>query len=62
MADCEAGARQKTEQAEYTESHMAQGNGHSFPFKVSEISVFLKNHLNKLPSMFYFMKCGACRL
>lgn len=38
------------------------GNGHAFPFKVSEINVFPKNHLNKLPSMFCFMKCGTCQL
>lgn len=55
-------SKPKTGQAEYTKSHMARGNGHSSPFKVSGIDVFLKNHLNKLTSMFYFMKSGACRL
>lgn len=41
---------------------MVQGNGHAFPFKVSEINIFLKNHLNELASMFYFLQCGACWL
>lgn len=63
VADREAGAgwkpcRPSTPQARW----LKRGNGHMFPFQGSEISVFLKNHLNKLTSRFYFIKWGVGRL
>lgn len=41
---------------------MVQGNGHAFPFKVSEINIFPEEPFKWAHSMFYFLQCGACWL
>lgn len=60
IANSEAGASWKPRRLSTQKAiWLTGGNGHAFPFQCSEINVFLKNHLNKLTSMFYFINRGA---